>query len=53
MTIVYIRSDAVLGVIIKQYKECAEVAWYIDGIKWISVLEEDEYIVLSQEDLND
>lgn len=53
MTVVYVRSDNVLGVIIEQYAIGARVSWYTDGILWTDFLEAEEYIVLNLEDLNE
>lgn len=53
MTVVYVRADNVLGVIIEQYATGARVAWYTDGILWTDFLETEEYIILNLEDLDE
>jgi len=43
---VLVKPEGVLGYIIKEYSEgAAKVRWFVDGLGYEVVLEEDEYIV--------
>jgi hypothetical protein len=53
VTIVYVREDGVLGVMLNEYPAGATVRWFIDGLSVTSFLEEDEYVILREEDLNE
>lgn len=43
---VLVKSEGVLGYIVKKYSEgAAKVRWFVDGLGYEVVLEEDEYVV--------
>ncbi len=43
---VLVKPEGVLGYIVKEYPEgTAKVRWFVDGLGYEVVLEEDEYIV--------
>lgn len=41
---VLVRQEGVLGFIVKERPEGATVRWYIDGLRYESFLEEEDYV---------
>ncbi len=43
---VLVKSEGVLGYIVKEYSDgAAKIRWFIDGLGYEVVLEEDEYVI--------
>lgn len=42
---VLVNDEGVLGFVVKEHSQGAIVCWYIDGLRYESYLEQDEYVI--------